>query len=346
MTDNKKRTVYIDVLRCIACFFVIVNHTVSTEITYYTFGVPWLSLVAYFFLSKTAVPLFIMITGSLLLRKNETYFSTFKRVLRIVIVLVIVAIIYYFAYFGVKGGVIEIIKSVVLNVFQDGISNEFWYLYLYIGILIMMPLLRKMRSNMQERDYKYLIGISLFINGVYPLLAKLIPALNTVAQFDLAIFESSIAYLFFGDYVKRYDKFTEKKNSIYAAIIILISLVVCTAITSSTYLANQEYWLWLDNIALVTTFLPSCCVFILIRNLYINISDSIVGRVFTDIGQCTFGMYLISDIVILYFKFIYRGLRGIISGIPAVIFYEVFVFVLCYLIIKMLRIIPFVKKLI
>ena len=346
MTDKKQRTIYIEVLRCIACFFVIVNHTVSTEITYHTFGASWLFLIAYFFLCKTAVPIFIMITGVLLLSKNETYSKTFKRIVRIVIVLFAVAVLYHLSYFGLKDGIIPSIKTMVLNVFQDGISNEFWYLYLYIGILIMIPLLRKMRSNLQESDYHYLLFISLLVNGLYPILSEYFPALNTVAKVDFTIFESYIAYLFFGDYVERYNRFSEKKHSIYAALVLLASLIVCTIITASTYLNDEEHLLWLDNITLATTFIPSCCIFIIIRNIIRYNPESKLGGVFTEIGQCTFGMYLISDIVIFRFKLIYRWMRDIISGIPAVLFYQLFVFIICYLIIKILRRIPFAKRII
>lgn len=342
--NGTKREIYIDVLRCIACFFVIVNHTASTEITYHTFGGAWIALIIWFFLSKTAVPIFVMITGTLLLQREEAYAKVFARIRKIVVLLFLVAVLYHLAYFGLKGGIIPSIKTMVLNVFQDGISNEFWYLYLYIGILLMMPLLRKMRENMQEKDYLYLLFLTFFIHGLYPLAARLFPVLNTVANVNVAIFDGYIGFLFFGDYIVRYNRFTEKKNSLFALTALLGSLVVCTGITSQAYLSMEQDYLWLDNVTLATTGVPACCIFVLVRNTVTTTAESKIGGVFTEIGQCTFAMYLISDVVIFKLKFLYTGMREIISGVPTVLLYEIVVFVTCYLIAKILRSIPAVKK--
>ena len=344
MVSNHKRVLYIDVLRCIACFFVIVNHTVSTEIPNHDFGCSWQFLITWFFLSKTAVPIFVIITGSLLLQKKEMYVGSFARVGRICVMLCFVSVLYQVVYRGIKISFVQLIKAATLNIFQDGISNAFWYLYLYIGILLMMPLLRSMRVNMQEKDYLYLLIITFLVNGLFPLMALACPILNTAANVNLAMFDSYIGYLFWGDYIVRYDKFSLKKHTIIAAILLMASLVLCTGITSYLYMANEQNFLLLDNVTLATTSIPACCIFVFVRNFVRFASGTRGGKFVTEVGQCTFAMYLVSDAVIYKLKFLYERLRIVISGIPAVLIYEIIVFLVCYLVARTLKSIPGVKK--
>ena len=60
----KKREIWLDVLRVLAAFLVIVNHTNSDVFQSVTpaNGTWWLS-IAWYALCKIAVPLFVMISG-------------------------------------------------------------------------------------------------------------------------------------------------------------------------------------------------------------------------------------------------------------------------------------------
>ena len=62
---------YLDILRIIACFLVIVNHTDSRVFLRTSPSETWFLGLTYFFICKAAVPLFLMISGVLLLRKNR-----------------------------------------------------------------------------------------------------------------------------------------------------------------------------------------------------------------------------------------------------------------------------------
>ncbi|HPS81943.1 MAG TPA: acyltransferase family protein, partial [Candidatus Limiplasma sp.] len=91
-----KRFAYLDFLRILAAFLVIVNHTNSLvfEKTAPSDPVWWLS-VAWYYLSKIAVPLFVMVSGACLLPRQETYRKTWGRFLRVLLVLVIFSYAYY-----------------------------------------------------------------------------------------------------------------------------------------------------------------------------------------------------------------------------------------------------------
>lgn len=91
--SKNNRKIYMDVLRIVAAFFVIFNHTGDKG--FFLFSVTdnpfeyWL----YLFLSilcKIAVPLFFMISGALLLSKNEPLYKLYyKRVLKYIVIILV-----------------------------------------------------------------------------------------------------------------------------------------------------------------------------------------------------------------------------------------------------------------
>ena len=76
---EKERICYIDLLRIIACFFVIVNHTNSQIFQNRAPTLTWFVSLTYFFFSKAAVPVFIMISGYTMLSRQETHEKAFSR---------------------------------------------------------------------------------------------------------------------------------------------------------------------------------------------------------------------------------------------------------------------------
>ena len=75
LTTIKSRKIFIDILRILACFLVIVNHTNSQIFLSVTsvndgIGISYILSMAYFYFSKIAVPIFFMISGALLLNKD------------------------------------------------------------------------------------------------------------------------------------------------------------------------------------------------------------------------------------------------------------------------------------
>ena len=98
--SQSKRLIHLDLLRVMAIYLVIFNHTGDRGYTLFiskiSSPVSLLYMIASVF-CKIAVPLFFMISGALLLRKEETLQELFlKRILRMVVVLFIISIPYYF----------------------------------------------------------------------------------------------------------------------------------------------------------------------------------------------------------------------------------------------------------
>lgn len=75
----KKHQYYIDLLRVLACFLVIVNHTVKDAFIGYEMDFSATLGMFYLTFSKIAVPIFLMISGALLFEREDDYLSVWKK---------------------------------------------------------------------------------------------------------------------------------------------------------------------------------------------------------------------------------------------------------------------------
>ena len=118
---NKKptaRLVHPDILRILAIYLVAFNHTGDRGYMLFADSAGsalYFPYMAFSVLCKIAVPIFFMISGALLLPKEESFKQLFqKRVLRMAVVLILVSIPYYYIFLRDNG---------------IGISSFFTYIY-------------------------------------------------------------------------------------------------------------------------------------------------------------------------------------------------------------------------
>lgn len=74
-----KRTLWLDILKIIACFLVIVNHAGGYVLGNNPSKITIIFYCVNFAICKIAVPIFIMVTGSLLLKKESSYNDITKK---------------------------------------------------------------------------------------------------------------------------------------------------------------------------------------------------------------------------------------------------------------------------
>ncbi|EOS75414.1 MAG: acyltransferase family protein [Lachnospiraceae bacterium] len=142
---------------------VIYNHTRELGFTLYQYTSDTCSYymsVLMIPVCKTAVPVFLMISGATLLGKTEDYRHLFsRRIGRYVGIVLFWGILQYFRY--VRTGKAELsVSGWWSDIYSNPRLETYWYLYLYLGFLLLLPLLRKAVSGMREQDYRYLLGLS------------------------------------------------------------------------------------------------------------------------------------------------------------------------------------------
>jgi surface polysaccharide O-acyltransferase-like enzyme len=230
---------WINNLRIIALFAVIVLHCSSPLLGGYG-KVPqqqWLAADFYNSLTRFAVPVFVMITGALLLGKDDEVFSFLKKRLGRVVVpflfwsLVYVAYAFYNEDIPYTTDTWTNVKQ-VLHQLKYGSSYHLWYVYMLIGLYLIIPVLSKFIRNASEKDILYFIVVWLLVMLFsQPYMVRYNP------QVDVRYFGGYIGYLVLGYYLAN-KVFSNKRMVVCMAAIFIISVI---AITLGTLLLFNHY---------------------------------------------------------------------------------------------------------
>ena len=120
----KQRNLAFDLIKIIACYLVIVNHTGLYVLSYGSKSPFLVSFYSTFFIfCKIAVPLFIMVSGSLLLSREESYQRTLSRIVKVAVPLVVLSLA-LFVYRNGIGSILDFFPSFL----KTAAIVPFWYL--------------------------------------------------------------------------------------------------------------------------------------------------------------------------------------------------------------------------
>lgn len=175
---QKPRLLHIEIIRILAAFSVIFNHTGSEGFTLfmkYDAGTLryWLYLL-FSVLCKIGVPLFFMISGALLLRtENEPFRKQRNRFLRILAVLFLFSVLAYVQQLLLGNEVFRIGRFFRVF-FTSSWMAPYWFLYAYLGFLLTLPFLRKLAQNLSGREYRYLLTLVFVLTGALPVLLRIL----------------------------------------------------------------------------------------------------------------------------------------------------------------------------
>jgi len=359
-TSSPSRVFYLDALRAVAAFMVIINHTNS-----YVFkaAAPWTGTwcfsMAWYYLSKPAVPLFVMVSGACLLPRVDSYRRTGLRTLRMAGVLILFSYAYYLWGLWLTHWewrrVLDI-PGFIAGIWEKRVTDSFWYLYFYVGLLIMLPLLQRLASALRKKDLRYLILLSYGISAFWPLLAHYVPSLHLPQYFTLPLLNIFIGLFFAGHYL---HQFAAPKPwmrwTCFLAILGSVALAtVLTGLEAGRLPAGARYWFMDERTAPSLTivlcaagmmFLPRCRRYTrqkpwparkaegarelkeMVKDEGTATSSFRLSRAVSVLGRCSFGVYLLQDLIIAETRYrVFEPLRRIIHPVPAVILWELLVY--------------------
>lgn len=342
---NKPKKLHLELLRIIAIYFVVLTHTGKRGFTYYTTLEP---SAGYFFamlipvLCNIAVPLFYMISGATLMGKEETPGQVWRRrIPRFAAVLVLATAMMY-GYYHLKNDVPLSLGDFFKTLYTKNVIAPYWYLYSYLGFLILLPFLRRLIRGLSETEFRYLFGLYIIINGIIPMAQYrlsggqwyLNSSLNlTVATGNLVIFPAAGFYL-------------EKKELTWRQIGLLWA-VALAAIGATVYMTHYKITLTGQlGEGQVSTFykslclLPTAAVYATAKRL-----PKLPEKFVTTVGGCTFGIYLIEQIVRERGYRVYDLMCRFLPDIPAILLYTAMVVAFCFCLTWVAKRIPGLKKL-
>ena len=350
---RRSRVLWMDVMRLVCAFLVIVNHTNSPiyNMTTPANGSWWASLLWYY-IAKPAVPIFVMISGACLLPRVDSYRRNMGRVLHMFVVLMVFSYMFFIYDAWVLYGIWPRIANIAafLDMVRTATCGDaFWYLYFYMGLLLMLPLLQRMASAMKRRDTLYLMGMCFVVSAVWPLITHFAPQLEVTPYFDMPLFSIYIGLFFAGHYIHQ-SKPTTRKQMAWAALTLVLSLALSVALTRIEYdrvPSGEKYW-FMDHRMhpSATTTAAAVSMVLLARGLFSRTLSGRPQRAMTELAACAFGIYLLEEVVIYLTRGpIYVPLCNYMPAIFAVLIWEAAVFAISLTITWLLRRVPLVKKL-
>ena len=320
------RTLYIDVAKIVAIFLVLVNHTNSEIFLSYSPSVTWFSSLTYFYISRIAVPVFLMATGALLLGRVEGYRRHLQRMWRMFAVLLVFSLFYYNMNPGFPGSLSEA-GTVIKSLIEKPASNALWYVYLYLCLLMVMPFLQRLVQALEKRDIEIVIIISLAVMGLSMALGHIF-SVNIYGQTDFTLFCYPIGYLFAGYYINRF--IVPDRKLLVAAIIVFIACIIFSDLISYQQFSQgfAQYLFW-SNLGLLNISLPSIAAFYIFRHIASLPAIQKRSRLIGELSLCVFGIYLTSDFVLVRTHPWYQDLAHFLHIFFACICWQAIIFTLC-----------------
>ncbi|MBT0460567.1 acyltransferase [Morganella morganii] len=273
-----------DFIRVIAIFSVIVLHTSSGPFKVY--GDNWGQFNIIISMVRWCVPVLFMLSGALLINKNESINVFFKkRASRIIIPLVFWSYVYiFFARNFHELDPAHANPNVFINpllLFKYPAYFHLWFLYAIIGVYLMIPLLRMIAKNAQVTMYVIIMWFIWF--SVIPFVRSfgyLNGNLFFIFKLDVIPLWSGFALL--GFFIQKNHSMIKSSYAMLLSILGLITTIILTYFASIDGIPRETFQSYqMPNIVIMASG-----VYILL--LKIKHPPLVVCR----IAKYSFGIYL------------------------------------------------------
>ena len=338
-----KRFYWLDILKIIACFFVLTNHTVGYLLQYA--GINYQTGLVYcifFSMCKVGVPIFIMVSGYLLLKSGnvDTYRDVLRKIFRIFVPLFVLSILIFIQ----TNGVTNFNFFVFLREFlSNPLITPYWYLYMLVGLYIVTPFIQKMIKNFTICDYRMVMILFLVIPSIFPIINVFFD-IKISSYFYMAVLPISVGYFITGLYLSKVKLC--RRNLIIAVVSYIIFTLCFILFMYVPYLKNGSISYSLDSWSIITTTIPAMALFYIIRYFFENMKErKYLCYIIKNVSLVTFGIYLFHYLINykIYFSSIIQNVFAFNEYIGIFVL-EISCFVLCGIVTFILRKVPVINK--
>ena len=305
---KNKRILWIDLARATAIFMVVVCH-VSTAIyelsPSFILSVGLGSQITAFLLftiGRLGVPLFLMISGYLLLDRKYDDDSCKKfwqdRWFHLLMCVLIWWFIYAIFLCIVNNKSLDIWEFVqALFFFKDIGVNSAWYMPMILGLYILIPFVAILLKKIKLSTLKFPTLIFAFFTFVFPLVStinNILGGREMSLYFSLGFSGGAYGLLLITGFLVKKGVFKIIKAP-YLIICIIVNIILSVILQIWSYHSDFPYNIWYDNMLIM---LPAVCLF----ELMSRIKTVKYYKAINFVARLSFARYLVHYLVIKLFR--------------------------------------------
>lgn len=317
---STQRIVFLDLIKVIAIFLMVANHCVD-NVTPMERAEPWYNLwgSVYNSFTRPAIPLFVMVTGILLLPTRMAMGEFYKKkISRLVTPFLVWSVLYnLFPWFT---GVIGCEPSSInlffkwaepSQAFSDALKNicmipfnfsafavQMWYVYMLIGIYLYLPIFSAWVEKSDKKSQRIFLGIwmvSLFVPYLRNFLTQNLWGKCSWNEFGLFYYFAGFSgYLLLGYHLVNYPlQFSKMKKYLLALVafaigygVTMIGFKETTAVPGQSEEMVELFFTFCSpNVALMTF-----AIFLVCQDA--TFSNAKLNGFLTKFSSCTFGIWM------------------------------------------------------
>lgn len=284
--------------RTIAIFFIVLLHSASfyynnSEINSY----PWWIGNIFNSASRWAVPVFVMISGVLLLdeNKNLTMFDFYKKRSQKIIIPTIFWSSFYSAiwYLQLKNSGDQIdFKRLAMNFISGHSYYHLWFLFMIAGMYIFTPFLKKLVHVMKKNELNVFLLITFLLSLLYVIYAY---KNHYQSNFWPLWCLPFIPYFILGYEFRENNIHIKKISLIFIIAVLIFCIIISTWFVAVDHNSNNSYFFEPLSIFVIPLSLST---FILLKK-----TNFIFEKFFKMLSPLTLGIYIIHPFFLgVFFK--------------------------------------------
>ena len=317
---TKQRIIYLDFLKVIAIFLMVANHCVD-NVTPAERALPWYNLwgSVYNSFTRPAIPLFMMVTGILLLPTKMDMGSFYKkRLSRVLIPFLVWSVLYnlfpwftgllncdpetihvFFKWADTSQAFGDALRNILMIPFNfSAFAVQMWYVYLLIGIYLYIPVFSAWVEKSDKRSQRIFLAIwavSLFVPYLRNYLTENLFGECSWNEFGLFYYFAGFSgYMLLGYHLVKYPlQMSKVSKYALAAIAFAIGYAVtligfknATAVEGQSEAMVELFFTFCSpNVALMTF-----AIFLIGKDL--RFENKRVNRFISQFSICTFGIWM------------------------------------------------------
>lgn len=303
----KERIVYLDYMRALAAVAVVVLHVAANN--WYGFiGTPdWNSFTFYLGCTRFSVPLFVMISGALFLRKEgpiDVKRMLCHNVVRLLLFLLFWSVIYQLYHLISAAGAFapQLLWQAVKNVLKGETQAHLWFLYMMIGLYLVCPIVKTFSDHASKKQLEYALLLFFVFDCLMTVLRHQENPFSRIASVNMsklgiAVVSGYVGYFILGHYLDRYPLQRKYRIGLYVlGIGSLLFTIGATYLESVAKGACEEIYL---NYLTPNVFFMSAAVYTAMSK--IQCAKGVLDRGMKQIADSSFGIYGVHMLFVFFF---------------------------------------------